>query len=189
MAKLFNADDYVGYRWGKLEVISVGDYRGKGTYRKIIAKCDCGTIKEMGISTIYSKEVVSCGCNKRIKATRGLSNLEVATNQSITSYKAGARKRNLSWNLSVKESRELLTGPCTYCGSPGEVWRPYSGRELAIGRENMDIKITGIDRINSNIGYIFTNCTSCCKQCNWMKLNYTVEQFLKHCKRVVEHNK
>ena len=39
----------------------------------------------------------------------------------------------------------------------------------------------GIDRINSQKSYTISNCVSCCKTCNVMKLNFSVEDFLEKC--------
>ena len=40
-----------------------------------------------------------------------------------------------------------------------------------------DYIYNGIDRVDSNIGYIFENCVPCCKLCNMAKKEYPVEEF------------
>jgi hypothetical protein len=54
--------------------------------------------------------------------------------------------------------------PCYYCG------------ELS----------KGIDRLDSTKGYEVENCVSCCEQCNYMKLDYTQEEFIKKCIQIAE---
>lgn len=58
--------------------------------------------------------------------------------------------------------------PCHYCG------------EEIVG--------IGIDRVNNKIGYQVDNIVPCCAWCNKMKLVATKEDFINHCKKIVEFN-
>lgn len=61
----------------------------------------------------------------------------------------------------------MTSQPCYYCG---------------------DVKnYNGIDRVDSSKGYILNNCVPCCEICNKMKLNYTVDSWILHMKKVIEH--
>ena len=57
--------------------------------------------------------------------------------------------------------------PCVYCGN--------------------EIKTAGLDGIDTKKGYIVENIYSCCGWCNTMKLDYTVDDFLKQCKKILSH--
>ena len=71
-------------------------------------------------------------------------------------YKDRSRKRNIDWSLSDEQALLLFTSTCYYCGEDG----------------------LGIDRIDNKLGYIPENCVSCCKECNTMKMDSTLEVFL-----------
>ena len=44
--------------------------------------------------------------------------------------------------------------------------------------------VNGIDRIDSNIGYIKENCVSCCWTCNKMKNNFSQKEFLEKINKI-----
>lgn len=82
-------------------------------------------------------------------------------------YKKNAKKRGLEFQLSKDEFYLMTSQPCYYCG---------------------DIKnYSGIDRVDSSKGYVLNNCVPCCEICNKMKLNYTVDSWILHMKKVIEH--
>ncbi len=47
---------------------------------------------------------------------------------------------------------------------------------------------SGIDRVDSSVGYSMNNCIPCCKVCNWSKTNQSVGEFLAWAQRVAERN-
>ena len=81
-------------------------------------------------------------------------------------YKKNAKKRNLIFELSKEEFYELTSKPCYYCGD----LHNYNG----------------IDRIDSNEGYVLDNCISCCEYCNKMKLDYSAEFWIQHIKKIIK---
>ena len=48
---------------------------------------------------------------------------------------------------------------------------------------------SGIDRIDSSVGYEPNNVVSCCKICNYAKSNLTKDDFINWAIRVAEHSK
>lgn len=83
-------------------------------------------------------------------------------------YKSSAKRRNLEFKLSKNEFCNLLNDKkCFYCGSFDEL---------------------GIDRIDSNVGYIIQNCTSCCKKCNIMKNVFSQSEFHEHIEKIFFHS-
>jgi len=82
-------------------------------------------------------------------------------------YRIGAVKRGFTFDISLEEFKVLTTGDCHYCFS----------------------EAFGIDRIDSNLGYIDGNCVGCCTMCNRMKSNHTTEEFIEKCICIVsKHN-
>jgi hypothetical protein len=57
------------------------------------------------------------------------------------------------------------------------------------GKENTDTHQNGLDRMDSEIGYIETNIQSCCGSCNYMKNNYSLESFLEKCTLIALNHK
>jgi len=83
--------------------------------------------------------------------------------------KQTAATRNYELTISYDAFSKIIASPCLYCG------------EIDQRR--------GIDRINNSLGYTVENAAPCCKICNYMKKTLTTEDFLKHAKRIVLHNK
>ena len=103
--------------------------------------------------------------NKRNAYTRNA----YKTNPSyrISTYKNGATRRGLVWDLTDTHAKQLFKQPCALCGGPGH----------------------GIDRIDSTVGYIVDNVQPACSACNMMKSNHTDQEFIDHCKRVADFNR
>lgn len=51
----------------------------------------------------------------------------------------------------------------------------------------LELVANGIDRKDSNVGYIFENCVTCCSTCNRAKGKLTEEEFVSMCQKVVLH--
>jgi hypothetical protein len=92
-------------------------------------------------------------------------------NRLLTQHKCTAAKRGLAWDLTEKEVIDLWCSPCAYCGSSPTNKFSNSGREIVY---------SGIDRIDSSLGYVSSNVQPCCKRCNIAKNNMTHEEFLAH---------
>lgn len=86
--------------------------------------------------------------------------LQSKNNKNIEKYISESQKRGIEFNLTKEQFTTLIDGNCFYCGNKNG---------------------GGIDRINSNEMYIITNCVSCCKTCNVMKLDFTKDQFIRKC--------
>lgn len=66
--------------------------------------------------------------------------------------------------LTFKEYCEVVVQPCYYCNNE-------FGQQVIAG--------SGLDRIDSSIGYQFGNVVSCCKNCNTVKSNLLTMQEMK----------
>ncbi len=84
----------------------------------------------------------------------------------IKPYIKNALNRNLEFNLSLEEFKSFWQKDCHFCSDT--------------------INTIGIDRLDNNLGYTLENVVSCCKICNFMKRNLSVEDFLTKCKRITE---
>jgi hypothetical protein len=91
-------------------------------------------------------------------------------------YVNKARKKGLTFNLSLLIFSNLLTKDCYYCGQA-----PLNKREVI---KDYSIYYQGIDRINSEEGYIRDNVVPCCKICNYMKSKSSKKEFLLRIDRI-----
>ena len=82
--------------------------------------------------------------------------------------RANAKRRGLIVEITFDDFIKITKGLCEYCGEKNAGF--------------------GVDRRDSSIGYLKENCASCCKDCNFMKLSMTKEQFLEKVGKIYEHN-
>ena len=86
--------------------------------------------------------------------------------RSYNVYKHCAKKRGISWDLTVDVFSKYWRKNCHYCGNK--------------------IKTIGIDRIDSFLGYIPDNIVPCCKICNQMKSNMGLNKFYNHIAKILK---
>lgn len=72
-------------------------------------------------------------------------------------------KKDKTCKLTKEETIRLWASECYLCG-----------RAPALG----------IDRVNASMGYELDNCKSCCTQCNYMKKDWNLDEFMGHVIRV-----
>jgi hypothetical protein len=147
--------------------------------------CICGKIFSSRADHIKNGSCKSCGCITYQLAAQGhtLPNNQAAINDLYRGYKSGARKRKLDFLLPIDKFEFLIFSDCFYCGTPPgtRIWKvskviPYN------------LSANGIDRINSDIGYVEGNCVPCCPQCNYAKSDLTVDEFRKWITQLVAFN-
>lgn len=80
-------------------------------------------------------------------------------------YRRNAEIRGLVLEISFSDFCKIITDKCHYCGEDGG----------------------GVDRVDNTLGYLKENVIACCGQCNRMKNNYTLEQFLDKCQKIVDN--
>jgi hypothetical protein len=73
-------------------------------------------------------------------------------------------ERGISFDFSYEDFLIFVTSPCFYCDSPSP---------------------NGIDRIDSSAGYVLSNCRSCCKICNIMKMAHPEQTFFEHIRKIL----
>jgi hypothetical protein len=70
-----------------------------------------------------------------------------------------AKDRGLEATITLDEYKALQSQPCFYC------------------QGQLPIQGSGLDRIDSSIGYVSGNVRPCCKSCNYAKSDLTESQF------------
>lgn len=180
------AKDITNSRFGRLIALFPTEER-KNTSVLWFCKCECGNVCKKRATGLIKGRIRSCGClekENRIYISKMAPNKkplgEASFNALLIRYKQSAKKRNLSFSLTAKDFRKLTSSICTYCG-----------REPAAikidGRRNGQYSYNGIDRIDSSVGYILENCTSCCSVCNYAKRDMSQKEFLTWINQVHEY--
>lgn len=160
---------------------------GRNKYRSIFKYiCACGTQKVARGNDLVAGKIVSCGCRRSVlfKEINEKKRKHVHSGFSFLwqSYKCGAKKRNLDFLLTKEQFKQITSSLCRYCGSP-----PSSTRKTRYKHAVYGYKYNGIDRIDNKLGYYIENCVPCCGTCNVMKLDYDVNAFLNHCKKISDY--
>lgn len=103
-------------------------------------------------------------------------------NAVYTSYIWGAKQRGLNFDLSPAQFLNLIHQNCFYCDAP-----PIERNTVTTHKHQYSKNLNGIDRLNSSKGYTIDNCVPCCKQCNKMKMEYSVEDFYSKIRKIFYH--
>lgn len=168
--------EVIGKRYGRL--IIEDEYKRHINGRSILflkVKCDCGNTKEVRKEKVLRGDTKSCGClqkasRKNLGAKRKLPYGEASFNECYVAYKASAKRRGYRFDLTKEQFREIITQPCIYCGES------LTQRRKAPIQGNGDFEYTGIDRYDNSKGYVLENCVPCCKKCNRIKTDMSVEE-------------
>ena len=105
------------------------------------------------------------------KGFRKVSDIDIKISRSWAAYRWRCKIKNRELSITKSQFSKLVKEPCHYCGSV------------------IDNDILGIDRKNSNKGYILGNCVPSCAQCNLAKRGTSYKDFFKWIKRVYEKHK
>lgn len=187
-------EDLTDKKFGRLTIVERKDIVNKKTGKKAIAwicRCDCGNESWVRSAALTAKKpIVSCGCRQKevIKERTKEDRISHLISIIYKDYKVNARKRNLSFDLTIKEFKELIGKPCRYCGEIHSnekkdiAWKTKESYAIS----DTALKYNGIDRLDSSLGYKSFNCVPCCSVCNKMKSDYPFEVFLNHIKKIID---
>lgn len=135
------------------KITNANMYDSKNEDTKMCVKCN-KTDKHFKIK---NRKCEKCfDTYKKAEANRSLPDPLM---KKLSWCKKSAKDRNIEWNISDQTALSLIQSKCTYCDKL--------------------VAFNGIDRINSEIGYVDTNVVACCSVCNIMKHEHTVENFIK----------
>jgi hypothetical protein len=96
-------------------------------------------------------------------------------------YITNARKRGLEFSLTADELYKLAKQPCHYCGGAPE--------KRVFGTMSYTEDLSGWDRIDNNKGYVTGNVVPACKICNRIKWTFSIDDYITHAIRIVQHNR
>ena len=178
----------VGTRYNRLVI--VGHERQANGCWAVMCRCDCGKDKKVVRPDQMARGLTgSCGClrvengqkNKGRAPAGKLEEGEASFNSMLRDYKHNALMREIPFELSDEEFKNVTQHPCAYCGAVPDT-TGYNN-----GKYNGTCIANGIDRVNNAQGYFIGNVVACCKQCNRAKRNLPVDAFLAWIVRVAKH--
>ncbi len=172
------ARDITGMRSGKLTATHPTGGKCPNGDSVWSALCECGNVVERPSYWFRRQLIQSCGCGP--KGRPRIPEQGAHVNALYSHCRTSARVRNLEFSLDKKEFRRIIESPCAYCGTPPAI-RPTHTNLSGTFEAN------GVDRADSNLGYISGNCVSCCSTCNWAKRTMTVAEFRGWIRKVYEH--
>ena len=180
-AKRIDANKLVaGLRFDKLTVIEdLGLQPAYGYTRSLVrVKCDCGKEKTVLRAQLLARKQKSCGCRKaEVMRTIGLQGLNrkafgiASAHAAYCAYTKKAKQKGLEWALSENDFLTITSQPCFYCGAP-------PSNVSKSGVYNGDYVYSGIDRMDSEKGYVAGNVVACCFVCNRAKSDMPLVDFL-----------
>ncbi len=136
---------------------------------KLCKNCNCSSLTNIFNYISYTNITLDIYCIKCADPTIYTNYSNSSYNNKLSrlnTYIKSALKCNREWTLTNEEVIIMFSNPCDYCG---------------MGNNN------GIDRIDNNIGYIKSNCVSCCKACNFAKGRLSRYTFINMCINVSKH--
>jgi hypothetical protein len=194
----FEEEDIIGKKFGMLTILERTDKKDKQNRPIVICKCDCGAICERSYRNMKSGETKSCGCLRRELARKSAKLLgekfgkinilhckhdnklpygKSAFNRLYTAYRYNSRKNNVEFCLTKDEFKLLTSSECHYCGSqPEKIYMCPRGHGVYV--------YNGIDKLDSDKGYIIENCVSCCWPCNLMKHKMSLNSFMEKIREI-----
>jgi hypothetical protein len=181
--------ELTGQTFGRLHVVG---YAGTGKRGHMWeCRCNCGNTKLVAAGSLRDNTTRSCGCwnaESRRKGTAAVANKnrkptgEAAFEGVYRIYRTSARRRNIPFDLPRDDFRRLTSSPCEYCGSP-----PSRKFIAGSGYLNGQYLYSGIDRVDSNLGYTLENSCPCCTTCNYAKREKSLPEFKAWIDRLIEH--
>lgn len=177
-----NLIDRTGQRQGMLTVLRRDGSATSGA--RWLCRCDCGVEKPIAASGLAAG-VQSCGCirgrpncqSSGWRSTRWADVNASPRNRVLKTYKAGAKSRGLSWEISNDFFYAVTQKSCFYCGvPPSRATRTVRGGEFIYN---------GLDRPDNALGYVESNVVPCCSQCNMAKGTMNRDQFVEWLDRLV----
>lgn len=105
---------------------------------------------------------------------------------------AKLKRRGWDFHLTLPQLKAVTQLPCSYCGKePSNIYRlkyKVDGKYQRGVDPSMEIRWSGLDRVDSAKGYVHGNVVPCCGECNGMKSDMPLDVFLALVERIRLHN-
>jgi len=177
----------IGNKYGSLTIISMPNRS-----QHVMCSCACGDKSLVYLYHLINGSVTSCGChsfilNNRVQGANTIKSF-------YREYKSNARNRDIQFDLTLQQFIEIIRNNCKYCGavpSPKSLYLKSNGEQKRnygnVAIQKSIANINGVDRIDSSKGYSTDNCVACCSDCNEMKMDRTLSEFINKIKSILNH--
>ena len=191
--------DITNQKFGHLTAVKEISFQKKEKYkiRTWQFLCDCGSLLNIRASQVTCGINKHCGCRAYEDRNRKFDLKEASYRAKAGNYKYHAKRRKLSWNLTIDGAVKILKSNCYYCGLlPDKTYNSIKNRmkkekqNSKMSQEhinNGEIFYSGIDRIDNNIGYESDNVVPCCTWCNFAKRDKPYIAFITWIKQLVKY--
>lgn len=166
----------IGDRFGKLIVQSFAGYDKSESNPLWNCLCDCGRESTPSSCNLANGNTTQC---RRCKWDKHV-NPDSSTRRAFGMYARQAKSRSLSFELTFEQFKDMVTENCFYCGVEPRA-NSYSSES------SVSVPMTGVDRLDSSLGYSPDNCVPCCGTCNKAKLDRTPQEFIDWIRRAADH--
>ena len=175
---------YPHSRWEVLENDLYKSFGNQST-RACRVRCQCGTEAIRTYGELRCGRSPSCGC---ISRERHLDSVWRQLRNSLS-------RRDWEFHLTLSQLKVCVRPrlPCAYCGKePSNIFRmKYKDVDGVYRRgvdPSMEIRWSGLDRVDSSLGYIHGNVVPCCGECNAMKSKLPLDEWFTLMARSQSHN-
>ncbi len=184
--KLIHPEIIPNQKYGKLVTLhSINKSKNKLDPKKKsqtwwVCKCQCGKIKEVRQNHIKYGNIISCGCYKIGAANPNWKGYEKISTRYYRGIKIGAKNRNISFNISIKQMWDQYIKQDKKCVLSG----------ILLTFPTTTVSFDGnasLDRIDSSKGYEISNIQWIEKRLNKMKMDCSDEEFIKFCQIITNH--
>lgn len=93
-----------------------------------------------------------------------------------------SNRRRIEFSISLELFISLSQLPCDYCGA-------VPSNTITDKKSGVSVSYSGLDRVNSKLGYLVTNVVPCCRFCNSLKGSMPAATWLSFLDGVVKHHK
>ena len=152
--------------------VTIPAYVERGSYHYFCICLICNKLRITQVTNIFNGTSKSCCGNKL--------HFKPALNILYKRIRTSAAHRKKEFTLNFIEFEKLVTQCCYYCGSIGRNTVYHKGT-------NSYHYFSGIDRIDSKIGYVSDNCVPCCEKCNTSKMDSTMVEYEKYLDNLVDY--
>jgi hypothetical protein len=176
----------IGKKFGRWRVIENDWYKAfkSQVMRACLVRCSCSAQTEAYLTygELRCGRSPSCGCKSKQR------DIETVWRDLLEKL----RRRGWEFHLTLPQLKYVTQLNCAYCGKePSNVYRlryKVDGVHQRGVDPSMEVRWSGLDRIDSSKGYEYGNVVPCCGECNAMKSKLPLDVFLALVERIRSHN-
>lgn len=163
--------DLTGETFHSWRVLGRAASRSGSTFWR--CRCSCGETKDVNARSLVHGKSKTCGHSRE----KRIGHLGASF---YCRLKSGARRRNLSVEVSLGQMSDLLEAQGFRCALSGiPIWAARSEAEYRS-------QTASLDRIDSKLGYVAGNLQWVHKDVNQMKMDLDQDYFILICKFIAE---